>query len=116
MRAQGIIDQRGIGSGDAGERIELAEMVHAHFDNGITLLRPQGKQGERQADMVVEIAGGGQHSRFAELAAQDGGQHFLHRGFAGRTGDAEHQRVHRFAPSGSQGLQRRQRVGHRQAT
>ena len=116
MRAQGIVDQRGIGAGDAGECIKLAEVVHAHFDNGITLLRPQGKQGERQADVVVEIAGGSQHGRFAELAAQNSGQHFLHRGFAGRAGDAEHQRVHRFAPSGSQGLQRRQRVSHRQAT
>ena len=116
MRAQGIIDQRGIGAGDAGERIKLAEVVHAHFDNGVALLRPQSKQGERQADVVVEIAGGGQHGRFAELVAQNGGQHLLHRGFAGRTGDAEHQRVYRFAPSGSQGLQRHQRVGHRQAT
>ena len=115
MRAQGIINQRGIGAGDAGERVELAKVVHAHFDNGIALLRPQGKQSERQADVVVEITGGSQYGRFTELAAQNGGQHLLHRGFAGRTGNAEHHRVHRFAPSGSQGLQRRQRVGHRQA-
>ena len=114
VRPLRIIDQRGIGAGDAGERGQLAGVVHAHFDHSVALVA-QGEQGERQADVVVEIARRCQHRIGAELGAQHGGQHFLHGGFATGAGDAEHLRVHRPPPRRRQRLQRRQRVGHRKA-
>ena len=43
----------------------------------------QLEQGERQADIVVEIANRGQHCvGAARCRAQDAGQHLLHRGLA----------------------------------
>ena len=37
MGAQGVVDQSGIGFGDLRQNCQFAEMVHAHFDHGITV-------------------------------------------------------------------------------
>ena len=88
-------------------------MVHAHFDDSIAVRRRKLEQGQRQTDVVVEIAGGSQNGFCAELPAQHRGQHFFDCGFAGGAGDAEHKRPHLHPPGMCQGLQRRQCVGHR---
>ncbi len=41
MRAQGIVDQRDIGSGQFRQMLDFAEMVHAHFDHGKAMFRRQ---------------------------------------------------------------------------
>ena len=115
MRAHGVVHQRGIGRGNAGQRRQLAEMVHAHFNHGITVVFAQIQQGERQADMVVEIARRRQHRIRTEFGTQHRRQHFLHSRFAAGTGNPEHERVHGLAPRRRQLLQGVQRVGHKKA-
>ena len=115
VRAHGVVHQRGIGRGNAGQRRQLAEMVHAHFNHGITVVFAQIQQSERQADVVVEIARRGQHRIRAEFGTQHLRQHFLHGRFAAGTGDPEHERVYGLAPRCRQLLQGVQRVGHEKA-
>ena len=115
MRAHGVVHQRGIGRGNAGQRRQLAEMVHAHFNHGVTVVSAQIQQGERQADVVVEIARRRQHRVRAKFGAQHRRQHFLHGRFAAGTGNPEHERVHGLAPRRRHLLQGVQRVGHEKA-
>ena len=82
VRAHGVVYQRHIGRGDARERCQLARMIHAHFNHGVAMLFAQIEQRERQADVVVEIARRCQHGIRAVRRAQNGCQHFFHRGFA----------------------------------
>ena len=115
VRAHGVVHQCGIGRGNAGQHRQLAEMVHAHFNHGVTVVFAQIQQGERQADVVVEIARRRQHRVRAEFGAQHRRQHFLHGRFAAGTGNPEHKRVHGIAPRCCQLLQGVQRVGHEKA-
>ena len=115
VRAHSVVHQRGIGRGNAGQRRQLAEMVHAHFNHGVTVVSAQIQQGERQADVVVEIARRRQHRVRAEFGTQHRRQHFLHSRFAAGTGNPEHKRVHGLAPRRCHLLQGVQRVGHEKA-
>ena len=74
----------------------------------------QLEQGQRQADVVVEVAGGGQHAvgRIAELRAQDRRAHFLDRGLAVAAGDAQQRDREAAAPVRCQGTEREARIGH----
>ena len=58
-------------------------MVGAHLDHRVAVFRVQAQQGQRHADIVVEVALGGQGR---STPSQDGGQHFLERGLAVATG------------------------------
>ena len=98
MRAQSVIDQSDIRTGDSGQQRQFAKMVHTHFNDGIAVFFIQFQQSQRQADMVVEIAGGRQHSFIAESMTQYAGQHLFHRRFTGRAGNAEDKRIHIFTP------------------
>jgi hypothetical protein len=62
-------------------------MVHAHLDRGVAVRRAQPQQGQRHADVVVQVAFGGQHGGPARFGGQNRGQHFLHRGLAVAAGD-----------------------------
>ena len=90
-------------------------MVHTHFNHGVTVVFAQIHQGERQADVVVEIARRRQHCVRAEFGTQHRRQHFLHGCFAAGTGNPEHKRVHGLAPRRRHLLQGVQRVGHEKA-
>ena len=85
-------------------------MVHTHFNNGIAVFFVQFQQSQRQADMVVEIAGSCQHGFIAESMTQYAGQHLFHRRFAGRAGNAKDKRIHIFTPRLRQFLQRHKRI------
>ena len=110
MRAQSVIDQSNIRTGDSCQQRQLAKMVHAHFNDGITMFFVQFQQSQRQADMVVEIAGSRQHSFITESMTQYAGQHLFNRRFAGRAGNTEDKRIHIFTPRLRQFLQSRKRI------
>jgi hypothetical protein len=111
--ALGVVDGHRIGARQAGQIADFAGMVHAHLDHGKTVCRAQAQQGQRHADVVVQIAGGGQHGVFAGFGHQDGAQHFLDAGLAAAAGDAGHTpgKAHR-APMRRQPAQGRQGVVH----
>ena len=69
------------------------------------MLRRQAQQGQRQANVVVEVAGGGQHRVGAGVATQNRRQHFLDRGLAVGAGDANAQRRQAERPAGGQPAQ-----------
>ena len=85
-------------------------MVHTHFNDGIAVFFVQLQQSQRQADMVVEIAGSCQHGFIAESMTQYAGQHLFNRCFTGRAGNAKDKRIHIFTPRLRQFLQRRKRI------
>ena len=110
MRTQGVIDQSNIRTGNSGQQRQFAKMVHTHFNNGIAVFFIQFQQSQRQADMVVEIAGSRQHSFIAESMTQYAGQHLFNRRFTGRAGNAEDKRIYIFTPRLRQFLQSRKRI------
>ena len=110
MCAQSVIDQSNIRTGDSGQQRQFAKMVHTHFDDGIAVFFVQFQQSQRQADMIVEIAGSHQHSFITESMTQYAGQHLFNRCFAGRAGNAEDKRIHIFTPGLRQFLQSRKRI------
>ena len=56
-----------VGPRELREVADLAQMVHAHLDHRVAVLVAQAQQRERHADVVVEIAGGGEHRVVARL-------------------------------------------------
>ena len=50
-----------VGRGNAGQSSDLAQVIHAHFDNGILVFRLKSKQLQRHAKRVIEIALRPQH-------------------------------------------------------
>ena len=109
--AHGVVDQRHLRPRQTGEVADLAEMVHAHLDHRIAVRRAQRQQRQRQADVVVEVAGGGVHGISTGVGAQDGGHHLLDRGLAVGAGDADALYLQPCAPGGGQGAQRQPGVG-----
>ena len=113
--AHGVVHQRHIRRGDAGERCQFARVVHAHFYHGVAMLFAQIEQREWQTDVVVEIARRCQHGICVVCRAQDAGEHFFDCGFAARTCDAVHKGVELLAPCGGERLQRGKSVVHFEA-
>ncbi len=56
VRSADVGDDTPVWSGDAGERGNLAKMIHAHLDDGILVLGFKAQQLQRKAVGVVEIA------------------------------------------------------------
>ncbi len=79
MRPADIGDHRQVGARGFAEHADLARMVGAHFQHGKAMGTPQLKQRQRHADMIVEIAFGGE--RLARTA-QHRGDHVLGGGLA----------------------------------
>jgi len=116
--ALGVVDQRHRGLRHRGQRRDLARVVHAELDDRgampYRLVLPQAQQRQRHADLVVEVALGGQHRRVAQPGAQDRRDHLRHRGLAVAAGDGNDGQVLLLAPGLRQQPQRRLRVGHQQ--
>ena len=96
--ALGVVDQRDGRRGDAREAGDLAAMIHAELDGAPAVRRPHLEQRERHADVVIQVAGGGEHRLIAGVAPQDCGEHFLHRGLAVGAGDGDEHRCEARAP------------------
>ena len=73
-----IVDERHGRAGNAGEISDFPLVVHAELDGAPAMRRPQAQQGQRHADVVVQVSRGRKHGISAGMTAQDRGQHFLH--------------------------------------
>ncbi len=115
VRALRVVHQRHGRRREARQVVDLAGVVHAHLDHCRMMLRTQLEQGQRQSDVVVQVALGRQHTlgRAAEMCAQDRRAHFLDRGLAVAAGDAQERNRETAAPGGGELAQREARVIHR---
>ena len=118
MLALGVVDQHHRGLGNGGQLGNLAGVVHAQLQHrhavmhfGV-LAQPQHLQG--QADVVVEVAGGGER-RVALPGLQDGPQHLGDGGLAIAARDRDHGQPQAGAPAPRQLLQGQPGIGHLQA-
>ena len=119
VRALRVIDDRHRRLGQSSEIGDFARMVHAHLDHRGAVKVAQLEQGQRQADVVVQIAARGQHRLLAEavptrLRTQDGGAHLLDRGLAVAAGDADQRHGKACAPGRGQRPEREPGVVHDQ--
>lgn len=115
MGGAGIGDDRHVRAGQLDRVGDLADARGAQFDHCATVLRRQLQQGQRYAEVVVQIATGSQHRLgIAGLGTQDAGEHLLDRGLAA---GARHgrQRAGELAPvQRAQSPQGRTGIAHQQ--
>ena len=117
MLALRVVDQRDGRRGEHGQLGDFAAVIHAELDRSPAVLGSQTEQRQRHADVVVQVAGGGQYRRFAGVLAQDRGDHFLHRGLAVRAGDGDEDGRKARAPAARELAERALGIGdddHRQ--
>ncbi len=93
--------QRSVGN-ECGSRadqsrqvIDFTGVVHPHLDDGKLMMFPQAEQGQRDANMVIEIAGADVNR--AGLG-KNGPDHFLDRGFPVTAGHTDHRDIKTPAP------------------
>ena len=91
------------------QRLDLAGMVHAHFEHRIARARRAARQRQRHAPMIV--VGRDRGMRLAVLRQRQP-QRLLGAGLADRAGDADHLGVGARARRGREIAQRREHVGH----
>jgi hypothetical protein len=77
----GVVDQCHGGPCHLGQRSNLAGVVHAQLDHGNAMVCAQIEQSQRNANVVVQVALGGQ-GVFPRMDTQDGRKHLRHGGFA----------------------------------
>ena len=93
----------------AGQRLDLAGMVHADLEHAVARLARQAGEADRHADMVVEARRAGRGRR---LGRQHGAQRVLGAGLADRAGDAGDPRRAAPAAGAAEIDQRLHGVGH----
>ena len=92
----------------AGQRLDLAGMVHADLEHAVARLARQAGEADRHADMVVEARRAGRGRR---LGRKNGAQRVLGAGLADRAGDAGDARGAALAAGAAEIDQRLHRVG-----
>ena len=102
-------DDRHMRAREAGQRLDLAGVVHAHFQHGIMRTGRTARERQRHAPMIV--VGSDRCVGFAVLR-QRKPQRFLGAGLADRTGDADHLGVRARPRRGGERAQRGENVGH----
>jgi hypothetical protein len=114
MGALGVVYQCHRRCGKACQVIDFAGVVHAHLDHRGAMRVAQPEQGQRHADVVVQVAAGGQYAGVgtAEVGAQDGGAHFLDRGLAIAACDTQQGYRKAAAPGRRELPQRQARIVH----
>ncbi|MNP30941.1 hypothetical protein D3C76_1240390 [compost metagenome] len=90
MGGTGVVDDDHLGLGQADGVADLANARSAQLDHRGAVLRGDLQQGQRRAEVVVQVAAGGVHQA---TSAQDAGEHLLDRGLAAGTGDGHHRLV-----------------------
>ena len=85
MRLADIGDESEVGMNDGAEFGNVHRVVGTHLDDGKFVLRLHLEEGQRHADLIVQIAFGGQH---VELSTKHRADQFLGRGLAIRSSDA----------------------------
>ena len=89
-------------------------MVHAQLDHGHAVVATQIEQGQRHANVVVQIALGRQ-GIVTRMGAQDAGDHLGHSGFAVAAGHRDDGQIELRAPACCQFAQSDARIGHHQS-
>ncbi|MNQ57145.1 hypothetical protein D3C85_712910 [compost metagenome] len=84
VRGAGIVEDRHVRLGQANGVSDFAETRGAQFDHRRTVFRGQFEQGQRRAEVVVQIATGRQ---YRTARAQDAREHLLDRGLAAGASD-----------------------------
>jgi hypothetical protein len=114
MLALRVVDQGHRRSGDRRQPRDLAGMVHAELDHCGAVRRPQPQQGQRQADVVVEVAFGGE-AGVALPGTEDRGDHLRHRGLAVAAGHRHQRQDEAPAPGRGELAESEARVRHLEA-
>ena len=108
VRRGDVGNQRHVRAGKRCQHRDFAGMVRAHFDYRIAVFVTQAQQGERHADVVVQVADGGQR---LPACLQQALQDFFGAGFAVAAGDGEKLRLATLATVACQRLQGGEGVG-----
>ena len=111
MRALGVGDDGHRRLRQPGQRGDFARMVHTHFNDGSAMTGAEPQQGQRQTDVIVEIALRGQHG-VAESGTQDAGDHFLGRRLAIAAGDSDERQGEARTPGLRQQAERDACIGN----
>ncbi len=101
-------DDGGVGAGDGCERGDLAGVVHPDLPDGRLVAVVGFEDGEREAEVVVEIARG---PGDGVAGRQDSGGEFLGARLTAGSGDGEGPEVEFVAVGGGEGLERGEGVG-----
>ena len=108
-----VVDQRHRGPSQTGQPGDLAGVVHAQLHHADAMLRAQGQQCQRHADVVVEVAPGGM-GRIGGMRTQDAGDHLRHRCLAVAAGHRDQRQAQLRTPAGGEFAQGDAAVGHDQ--
>ena len=92
---------------------DFARVIHAHLDDRCPMAGIDSQQGQRQTDVVVQIAARRQHG-IAKLAPENGGDHFLGRRLAIRARHGDDRDFETGAPRGSHPAEGNPRIGNNQ--
>ncbi|MNJ28516.1 hypothetical protein D3C77_230540 [compost metagenome] len=111
MRSAGIVDQRHLWLGQSNGVGNLANARGTQLDDCRGMLRGDFKQGQRGAEVVVQVATRGQDRT---AGAQDAGEHFLDRGLAAGAGDGSDRLVERGTVQRTQLAQSLAAIGNQQ--
>ena len=109
-----VVDQRHCGAGQSRQQGNFPGMVHAQLEHCDLVLRAQAQQGQRQADVIVQIALGGQ-TGLGFPGLQNRGQHLGHRGLAIAASHSDQRQAELPAPAAGELGQGQAGVGHQQA-
>ena len=110
MLALCVVHEGNGGLRDVREIGDLALVVHAQLDRAPAVRLAHAQERERQADVVVEVAGSGEDRAFALAAAQDGSEHLLHRGLAVRAHHGDERGTEAQPPVPRQRAERKPRI------
>ena len=114
MRPPDVGDDRCVGLGDFGEQGNFFLRIGPHFNDGDVGFCARSEQGQRHADVVVEVANGSVNVGVSGL--QHAFHQFLGRGFAIASCQANYRTGPLPSVPTSQGLQGCQRIGYQNET
>ena len=113
MCVAGIADDGHVRPGQADRIGNFTHMVGAELNHCRDMLRRQLQQGQRHAQVVIQVAPGGQH-RAVKAGTQDAGEQLLDGGLAAGAGHRCQRRLERIAIERTQSPQRQAGIGHHQ--
>ena len=96
-----VVHQRHGGLCHRAELCDFARVVHPEFDHADAVFAAQAQDGQRHANVVVQVALRGQRRAVRRMQMQDGSNHLRDRGFAVAAGDADQGQMPLRAPVGA---------------
>ncbi len=97
--------------GDGGQFLDFTGVIHADLDHSGARIEGHPQQRQRNADVIVEVAGGAAHFHGRRKQV---GHNFFGGGLAGAAGDCDHIAGPAPPGPGSQPLQSAERIGNNQ--